>query len=349
MSASLRDTVLSLMPPRTANEKDWRRMIGTLAGAGSLLMLSSLLWRRYSRTKQVTITSLFVYPVKGCRGHSVQQAELTPLGLKHDRLYMIIDEKKHFVSQRQVQGLACIHPDMPTEAGITLRCAPECAADKTQPPLFVPRLAGRSTCTTQVWSDSVPAVDQGDAAAKWLQDVTGKQGVRLVYLATDAKRVTDSKFGVGITGFSDGFPVLFTSQESVNDLRRRVGSSVSFGVQRFRTNVHVAGCRAWEEDEIRSVTFQGSGTTTLSLVKPCSRCQVPTINQATADRTKGGEPIFSLRLFRSGCNLFKSATLHKTFFTDPSMKDEVFFGQNALPEFTPGATLRVGDVGDVSF
>ena len=43
-----------------------------------------------------------------------------------------------------------------------------------------------------------------------------------VRIAKTAQRVTDPKYGVGETAFSDGFPVLVTSQASIDAIRRRV-------------------------------------------------------------------------------------------------------------------------------
>jgi uncharacterized protein YcbX len=41
----------------------------------------------------ITISKLFLYPIKSCRGIPVQSAEITPLGFKHDRAYMLVEVK----------------------------------------------------------------------------------------------------------------------------------------------------------------------------------------------------------------------------------------------------------------
>lgn len=46
------------------------------------------------RTMAITISGLFIYPIKSCRGIPVFSAELTALGFKYDRNYMLIEKKE---------------------------------------------------------------------------------------------------------------------------------------------------------------------------------------------------------------------------------------------------------------
>jgi uncharacterized protein YcbX len=41
----------------------------------------------------ITISRLFLYPIKSCRGIPVESAEITPLGFKNDRRYMLVETK----------------------------------------------------------------------------------------------------------------------------------------------------------------------------------------------------------------------------------------------------------------
>lgn len=295
-------------------------------GAGALIsavVLGLRALRRLWQASEVKITGLFVYPIKGCRGHALPCAELTHWGLKGDRTYMVVTSSGDFVTQRQVPRMCLIQPGLPTVEGIQLQTVvPEGPA-----PLFVP-LVGEATCPTKlvkVWSDLVPAVDQGDAAASWLQNFLGQEDLRLVRIADSAHRSTDATFGPGETAFADGFPVLLASQASIDDVSWRSGLKV--GADRFRPNIVVTGCSAFEEEEIRSISFEGSAQ--LSLVKPCSRCTVPTINQSDASRSRGGEPLRTLRRYRSGQQLARTARLHRDFFSEHL--DEAYWGMNVRP------------------
>ena len=64
---------------------------------------------------RVTLSGLYVYPIKSCAGISLQRSDLSATGLRHDRRWMLVDETGEFVSQRA-------HPRM---ALISVRFAPE--------------------------------------------------------------------------------------------------------------------------------------------------------------------------------------------------------------------------------
>jgi uncharacterized protein len=88
-------------------------------------------------------------------------------------------------------------------------------------------------------------------------------------------------------------------------------------MNRFRPNVVVAGTPPWAEDRWRRIRV---GSVTFRVAKPCGRCQVTTIDQATAER--GRQPLATLgRRRRFG--------------------QQLVFGQNMIPD-TPGS-IRPGD------
>lgn len=50
------------------------------------------------------VESITIFPVKSCHYVQVQECQVDNLGIKHDRRFMIIDEKTNrFVSQRYTQ------------------------------------------------------------------------------------------------------------------------------------------------------------------------------------------------------------------------------------------------------
>mmetsp|Transcript_24879 Transcript_24879/g.82946 ORF Transcript_24879/g.82946 Transcript_24879/m.82946 type:complete len:235 (+) Transcript_24879:553-1257(+) len=145
---------------------------------------------------------------------------------------------------------------------------------------------------------------------------------------------------------------------SVDDTNRRLKGGVVVGAGHFRPNVHVSGCSAWEEDEMPSLAFRGPSPSSPSspplarfrLVKPCSRCTVPTVNPWTAEREASGEPLKLLRRFRAAELLRHSARLHKAFYSRPELAGEAYFGQNVLVEMpSAGVFLSVGDVAEVEW
>jgi hypothetical protein len=131
----------------------------------------------------------------------------------------------------------------------------------------------------------------------------------------DAHRAVNPKYGSSRVSFADAFPLLLISEESLQDLNRRLERPVS--MNRFRPNLVVSGCRPYEEDEWQEIRI---GSVALRIAKPCARCTVPTVDQTTGIQEK--EPIRTLKTYR--------------------MKDgKVLFGQNVI-HLSQG-TLSVGD------
>lgn len=63
---------------------------------------------------KATITLLRIYPVKSCAGHELQLAALEDRGLAMDRLWLVVDGRGRFISQRRCPKMALITPSLPT-------------------------------------------------------------------------------------------------------------------------------------------------------------------------------------------------------------------------------------------
>ncbi len=235
------------------------------------------------------ITSLHTYPIKGCRGHSVDRLVLDRLGAVGDRRLMLVDAVTgNFLSQREVPVLATIEPQLD---GPMLSVMVE-----GQPPLSVELDPHGPMREVTIWDDRVIAADQGDAAAGWFSERLGR-ACRLVYFGAAAQRLLDPQYTPRVdaeTAFSDGYPLLAVLQESLDDLNTRLAEPVP--MTRFRPNIVVAGAPAWSEDAWRVLAI---GSITLDAVKPCARCVVPTTDQATGARHPTREPLRTLATFRT--------------------------------------------------
>lgn len=259
---------------------------------------------------KVLLASAHVYPIKSCAGTSVRSAEVTPRGLGHDRSFVLVDPDGKFRSQRDVPRLALARPDLSTvDDGILGVSGPDVAE------LRVPIVPDGVRRPVRIWGDTVPGVDQGDAAADWFSALAGAP-CRLMRLPDDHARMVDERFAVAEVSFADGFPLLLTSTASLADLNARMACPLP--MDRFRPSLVIAGWdEPWVEDTITRLAI---GDALFDLVKPCGRCVVTTTDQATAER--GREPLRTLATFRRG-------------------EFGVHFGQNAVP--VGAATVRVGD------
>lgn len=258
------------------------------------------------------ISSLHCYPIKGCRGHALERAELDARGFVHDRTLMLVDASGRFISQREIAALATISP-MRGGNDLTVR------ADGHTPLVLELDPHGAARQVT-VWRATMVAVDQGDRAAAWFSNVLHTP-VRLVHWGEHTTRRIDPMYSPrsdAETTFTDGYPVLITLEASLADLNGRLEQPVPMG--RFRPNIVVSGGNAWDEDDWRAITV---GDMTFDAVKPCARCVVPTTDQQTGARHSRQEPLRTLATFR----------------TIPHLG--AIFGQN-LVHRAPG-TIAVGD------
>jgi uncharacterized protein len=265
---------------------------------------------------QATVSALYVYPIKGCRGTELAHATLTPRGLANDREWMIVDADGQFVTQRTMPRLALIAPTLDADE-LRLTAPGLTACSVALRPSADPAQRGPRVT---VWRDTFEAIDQGDEAATWLSDALGAP-LRLVRFDPAVTRLCNPVYA-GDSGahtrFADAYPVLVLSQASIDDLNSRLAEPLP--VNRFRPNVLLSGIDAYDEDHIDVLT---TGEVTLKFVKPCTRCTVTTIDQATA--LAGIEPLPTLATYRHHAAL-----------------DGVVFGMNAIIAAGSGATISRG-------
>lgn len=231
------------------------------------------------------ITGLFVYPVKSARGIARARVLLTPTGLEWDRQWMIVNAGGVFLTQRSHPQLARIVPEVTPDA-LVLN-APGL------PALSVPLDAGGARTAVRVWDDACVGIDQGSEAREWLSSAVGED-VRLMRVAPGMGRVANPKFAGAAPapiGFPDGYPLLVCNQASLENLNERLPERVP--MERFRPNIVLRGFPAWAEDSIDTLSF---GPVTLRLVKPCTRCTIPSIDQQSGEPST--DPAPALKQFR---------------------------------------------------
>ena len=248
----------------------------------------------------ITVFSLIYYPIKACRGFEVDTAKVERMGLQHDRRMMVVTPEGRFLTQREHPRLALITPKLNNE--VLELGAPD--YDSIQVGIQTtgyPVLVG-------VWkSKNVQAIDQGEEAAEWFSDWLGSEA-RLVHIADGYRRRLNPEYAVNAddhTGFADGYPILLTSDEGLQDLNSRLETPLP--MNRFRPNLVVKGCEPFAEDTWNRIRIGGVD---LAVVKPCARCVVTTIDKTTLETSR--EPLKTLAKYRK----------HKL---------GAIFGQNVIP------------------
>src|SRR6202042_2850666 len=98
------------------------------------------------------VGSLFVYPVKSCRGIAVDEAEVGRRGFRHDRRWMIVDAAGEFVTQRTEPRLALVDVAIDPEHAALRLAAPGLGTLTLD---IAPRHGAR--VRARVWHDEVEA------------------------------------------------------------------------------------------------------------------------------------------------------------------------------------------------
>lgn len=295
--------------------------------------------RPTQKDNKISVTALYIYPIKSCKGIKVENAKISKRGFFYDRLFMVIDENGKFVSQRTQPKMCYIETQINFESKMLTISAPSMATVLTIP-LNDSKNGASEAIKVTVWGDECIANEAfGDKGNRWFQECLGTPNLRLVRMSDDCVRKTDEKFAPeSQVAFSDGFPFLLCSNSSMVALNQKLGKPIP--ITNFRPNIIVDCKEPFAEDKWSQIEFHHSDVTCqpsvvpMKVVKPCSRCKVPTIDQATAQFDPNNEPSRSMKSFRSG----ESMGLR-----EESWRKEVFFGQNVDHSGREHGEVRVGD------
>lgn len=276
-----------------------------------------------------TISQLNVYPIKSCAAIALDASRLLPHGLEYDRHWMLVDAAGHFVTQRVLPRLALVRPAL-VDGELVVR-AP--GRPDLRTPLDTSALAGARRVEVTVWKSTLVALDTGEQTARWFSEFAGMP-LRLVRFDPAAERIASRQWTGELAApvrFADGYPLLVIGQASLDDLNARLSKKgiEPIPMDRFRANLVLTGLDAYEEDYLESLRIDADGgEIELRLVKPCTRCPVPTIDQSTGapDPRWPTEPSDTLSAYRA----------------DPRVEGAITFGQNAIVVAGAGASLEVG-------
>lgn len=257
------------------------------------------------------LAEIHVYPLKGARGIALERADVLVTGLRHDRRFMIVDAEGHYVTQREEPRLALVETAL-REGDLVLSLP---GWGEAALPLR-PRTEGAPRLATKIFDDDTLAIAVDGPAAELLSRHLGRT-VSIVYMPDDVVRPVEAPYANpgDRVFFADAYPVLLATRASLADLNSRLETPLP--MNRFRPNLVVEGGAPFDEERFARARV---GALSLRMPKRCARCNVTTVDQATAE--VGKEPLRTLAKYRSESN-------------------KVYFAQNAIPDAE--ATIAIGD------
>ncbi|MCY4044456.1 MAG: MOSC domain-containing protein [Cellvibrionales bacterium] len=257
------------------------------------------------------VADCWVHPIKSLAGFKVPRLTFDQKGPEEDRRFMLVDDRGKFVTQRQKSQLSQVN--VQPEPSAYLLTSP----DGTNTLRLNKIGAEGKRIPSRVWEDALDLYDQGDEAARFFSTIC-EQSVRLVYQSAACQRSIDPDYDNANreVSLADGFPVLLINQASIDVLTNDYGRLIL--PERFRANILVSGLDAFEENTFREITI---GEQVFEVVKPCSRCVIPTIDPKTGIK----EP----KVWQ---------TLKKHCLGEDG---QIYFGQNLIPKNR--SQVRQGD------
>ncbi len=264
--------------------------------------------------QKIKVTGLTIYPVKSLAGISLQESDLDTMGLKFDRRWMVVAPDGLFLTQRRFPQMALVSTSFENGQLILSKEGKE--------DYQVPVIKDDSkTMQVKIWKDYVNAQRVGDEADAWLSDALGFD-CHFVHIADDEIRQCSLDYAEegDRTGFADAYPMLVISEESLDDLNKKleVKGKEPVTMKRFRPNIIVTGCEAFAEDKWENISIGG---VTMRGIKLCDRCILTTVDPITGKRS-GKEPLETLSEYRKWDN-------------------NVYFGMNIVHDHL--GSLKVGD------
>jgi hypothetical protein len=234
------------------------------------------------------------------------------------------------LTQRERPRLALIQPQLRTD-DIVLRApgmlALHLAIDQVE-----------AAVKASIWGQEVAAYDMGATAAQWFSDFLGVKA-RLLRFDPEHKRASSMSWTGGLEAlnqFSDGYPLLLTSEASLNGLndKLRAAGQEAVTMARFRPNIVLGDApgagdamAAHDEDRLEQLEIvTAQGTVRLQPVKPCPRCPIVNIDPLSASSTPAVNDML------------------QTYRQDARLNGALSFGMNTITLNGVAQWLKVGQV-----
>ncbi|CAG7820426.1 unnamed protein product [Allacma fusca] len=289
-------------------EVSWKSA-AALSAAFATGSVATLLWGKLNKEKMKpekwirvgTVGELMVYPVKSCQGTSVNECTATEIGFKvtnffRDRIFTVVNTKGETRRMTDLPKLALISPTIKDDT-LTLS-----TPDKDPITISIPKDTPEARRTCSIFGEHVKCVlDCGSEVNKWLSEFL-ESDVFLYYhhdVTTQRHALTDSqkqfstfsKLDKGT--FQDETSYMFLTEESVEELNKRLDTPVTF--LSFRPNIVIKGVsEPFAEDFWNFVRIGDESGPIFKASQPCLRCKLTNIDPSTGTTNPRGDPLRTL-------------------------------------------------------
>jgi len=246
------------------------------------------------------LTQIYIYPVKSLPGISLNESFVEERGLKYDRRWMLVDPENMFITQRLFPQMIFIDVKIQNEQLVFSHRTKSIESLKISITDYP-----QKKVNVEVWDDTCNAIEYGKEVNDWFTQAINSS-CKLVYMPNATVRKTSTKYFKESKNYSfaDGYPFLIIGEESLNYLNSKLDKSVD--MEQFRPNLVFSGGSEHDEDNWKNIQI---GDLDFSVVKPCARCVITTIDPENGKKNK--EPLATLSTYRN-------------------FKNKIMFGQNVV-------------------
>ncbi|XP_076249383.1 molybdenum cofactor sulfurase [Calliopsis andreniformis] len=241
--------------------------------------------------KKCILEQLYIYPIKSCAAYKITGSWiLNSKGLQYDREWMIITSFGTCLTQKQNINLCLLRPIISMEEGIIQLNYPG------MPSINVP-LNNNSLntvegikCQSRVCGHKVEGISYGSDVSEWLSLALGLPNLKLIR-QSDFKDKQRESIKPELS-FSSQAQYLLINKASILWLSDKVSDTdiqKDTIIDRFRGNIVLSGCEAFEETQWKYIFIGGNN---FVVTGPCTRCQMICIDQTTGIKT--AEPLRTL-------------------------------------------------------
>ncbi|XP_069709090.1 molybdenum cofactor sulfurase [Phaenicophaeus curvirostris] len=244
-------------------------------------------------SKPITVTNIYVYPIKSCSAFEVTEWPVGNQGLLYDRNWMVVNQNGVCMTQKQEPRLCLVNPSIDLKQNIMV-----IEAEGMDPiSVSLEENTGKETviCESKVCSHRVKTYDCGERIAGWFSMFLGRP-CHLIRQSSDMKNRSHQKNTKGLApaanislSLVNEAQYLLVNVASILQLKEHVSARLEVPleieelIRRFRANIVISAPESFEEEEWAEISI---GSLRLQVVGPCSRCQIICIDQQSGERNK---------------------------------------------------------------
>ena len=195
----------------------------------------------------------------------------------------------------------------------------------------------RNPRVVDIFGKQLVAVEQGAEASEYFSTLLGR-AVLLLRSSRQTPRILPEHYqrdgAQNMVAAADGMPFLLASRASLAMMNNRNDFETEVPIDRYRPNIVIEGkgLGAFGEDWIDPHAEMQIGRVGMWVVKACSRCPIPTIDQESGERDGTGLKVLHGR----------SGEIDKG---NGDIERGVFFGQNLVHRYDPTDSpfINIGD------